>query len=75
MWEVFIWVPTKGWKLVKSTPDKRRAVEVAKEFEPLEVKVSGGPHGDGRVAWGGKVCKVDYDTPCAPNNLDELLKA
>lgn len=41
MWEVFVWVPTKGWKLVKKfmRKDHRKATAFALQFVPLEVKL------------------------------------
>lgn len=40
MFEVFVWVPSKGWKLVYKTKDQKKATERALEFVPLEVKLS-----------------------------------
>jgi hypothetical protein len=33
-------VPTKGWKLLKRTKMRSKALEAAWEFEPLEVRVT-----------------------------------
>jgi hypothetical protein len=40
MYEVYLWVPTKGWKLLVRTRSCRKAVEKALVFRPLEVKMS-----------------------------------
>lgn len=51
MFEVFVWVPSKGWKLVLRTKNQRKAIETALEFAPLEVKLSlpnGGERFSGR---------------------------
>ncbi len=40
MYEIFVWVPTKGWKLVAKHSDNLSAYEHAREFEPLEVMVA-----------------------------------
>lgn len=40
MFSVYIWVPTKGWKFVRSFTADTVAFTVAQTFEPLEVKVT-----------------------------------
>ncbi|HEY7310463.1 MAG TPA: hypothetical protein VH643_13950 [Gemmataceae bacterium] len=40
VYEAFVWVPTKGWKLLKRTKLRSKALEAAWEFEPLEVRVT-----------------------------------
>lgn len=73
MWEVFVWVPTKGWKSVLRCRKAEAAVEKAREMEPLEVKVVA-PYG--RSYHCGKVVMVDHSsTPCADTliGLEESL--
>jgi hypothetical protein len=59
MCNVYVWVPTKGWKLVRRVRGEERAVALAQEFEPLEVTVSSPSRG--RFYYGGKICTVDHD--------------
>lgn len=40
MYEVFVWVPSKGWKLLRRTSNLRDAIDKAVEFTPLEVKLT-----------------------------------
>jgi hypothetical protein len=69
MYEVYIWVPTKGWKLVRRTRSRDTAVSVAHDFEPLEVKIRT-PSGD--ACFGGVLCMPDYSIPAPVNTLDNL---
>jgi hypothetical protein len=37
--EVYLWVPSKGWKKILSTKSLRKAIATALEFVPLEVRL------------------------------------
>ncbi len=52
MWELFLWVPGKGWKLIRKFRLRDKAVDAAVTFEPLEVKLTDPA---GRSYYGG-VC-------------------
>jgi len=55
MYEVFVWVPGKGWKLVKRSRSRDAALRVADSWQPLEVKLrtpEQSPHW-GRTFYGG----------------------
>jgi hypothetical protein len=39
MFEVLVWVPTRGWKLLLECDNERRAVELYEQLVPLEVKL------------------------------------
>lgn len=58
MYNVHIWIPTKGWKRVGRARTEERAIEIAKEFDPLETMISS--PGKGRVYHGGYVAMPDY---------------
>lgn len=62
--DLFVWVPTKGWKLVRKFKRLDDAIEAAKEFLPLEVKVTAKT---GRSYYGGRLQLTDYNTPEAPD--------
>jgi len=52
MFELFIWVPTKGWKLIKKSKDAENLKELQRQLEPLETKLQG----KNFVEWKGKLC-------------------
>lgn len=54
MYEIYVWVPTKGWKLVRKHRDADKARESANDFLPLEVKVCNTR--TGRSWHGGALC-------------------
>jgi hypothetical protein len=66
MFELHVWVPTKGWKPARRFKTEQNAVEMAREFEPLEVKVSSK---NGRTYYGGSYCTVDHSIPPVENTL------
>lgn len=39
-YEVFVWVPSKGWKSIMRTRIQQKAIKLAMEFVPLEVKLT-----------------------------------
>lgn len=41
MYEVMLWVPTKGWKLIRKFRTLDKARECRDEFLPLETRLSG----------------------------------
>ena len=49
MYEIFVWVPSKGWKLLRKCKEKAKAIALAREWEPLEVMVRS-PSGTRRYA-------------------------
>lgn len=65
MHELFIWAPTKGWKLIKRNRVRSKLVELATELEPLETKISSP---NGRQSWAGRLCLPDFNTPQAPGH-------
>lgn len=68
MTKLFVWVPGKGWKHVRSfrTPDA--ALAAAREFLPLEVKVSAP---GGLDYYGGRLVVVNYSSPAASGIVEE----
>ena len=62
-YKVFVWVPTKGWKLVGAHTDPSDALIQAIEFTPLEVKIA---HLDGTPYHGGKLAIINYDLKYQP---------
>jgi hypothetical protein len=72
MYEVFVWVPSKGWKKILGTKSQRKAVERALEFTPLEVKLT---DGQGRMWCSGIFHEaVDGSIRLAPiEKLNETL--
>ncbi len=60
MFEVFVWVPTRGWKLVGRYKTEEKAVERAEEFDPLETRLS---RPSGPTTYAGRGVEVDFDRP------------
>ncbi len=58
MFEVFVWVPTKGWKIVLKTKNGSAAREAFDAFQPLEVKLC---ENSRPVDFGGVLCQPQYD--------------
>ena len=67
---VWVWVPSKGWKLVRSFRQLLAAIDCAEELEPLEVKVT---TKTGQAYYGGKVVMVDATLIPAARTLQEAL--
>lgn len=61
MYKVNLWVPTKGWKLVKRTRTEAEALAFARSLLPLEVKVQY-PGQYGKTLRGGRLHVGNYDT-------------
>lgn len=55
MYEVFLWVPSRGWKLITRTKNKHTAARTALNFVPLEVKLR---LPDGRSLVSGGVAEI-----------------
>ena len=39
MYEVWLWIPTKGWKTIVRTKNEQKAIEMALTLVPLEVRL------------------------------------
>jgi hypothetical protein len=69
MFEVFLWVPSKGWKSLLRTRIFAKAYARAHEFLPLEIKLS---CPDGRSLPGGNT-HVPCDTPSWEEAMGDSL--
>lgn len=69
MYKVSLWVPTKGWRLVKRTRTEAEALAFARSLLPLEVKVQY-PGQYGKTLWGGRLCEPNYNVAAA-NGITE----
>lgn len=70
MYDVFVWVPTKGWKLIRKVKTAQAAYDLANEFLPLEVKVS---CPNGRTFQAGSVHTIMPEITEWKNTLDGLV--
>lgn len=68
MWEVFVWVPTKGWKRISRTRSRKVAISRALDFVPLEVKLR---DQNGRTWCSGQLHMPDQNVP-AMTQIEEL---
>ena len=59
MYQLFVWVPTKGWKLIKGSQDRDKLVKLADELEPLETKILN--TSTGSSTYGGRLCMPNYE--------------
>jgi len=72
MYDVYVWVPSKGWKKLLSTRDEVKALRKAAEFLPLEVKVRY-PSDLGRVIYGGILHFGEWKTTDYKYDIEERL--
>lgn len=71
MFQLYIWVPTKGWKWVRKSSNPKFIKALAENFLPLEVKVVS-PKGHDYYA--GRMCMPVEGSPMVPNTLEALTK-